>query len=365
MQDRKYQYWFLRDEAIEYGRKTPLINYFFNSFNIYNATRKELVDSGLLTEKMIDRFIENRKIFDVDAEYFKFMQSPFSFVTIEDPAYPEKLSNIFDPPYGLFYIGKLPDFSRCASIVGARRCSAYGRKVSFDIGKALAEAGFVVISGMARGIDAQGHMGCLSGGMETIAVLGSGCDVVYPEQNRELYQEIIGHGAVVSEYQMGAAPLPMNFPRRNRIVSALSDVVVVVEAREKSGSLITADFALEHGKDIYVVPGRMGDSLSSGCNRLISQGAGIIWNIEQFIKDLSITYGIKDNVTIPEPGKKTTRLPADLREVYELFDLYPKSMASVMEECNLDYLELMSKIIKLEEMGFLKEAFKNNYVKQG
>ncbi len=365
MQDRKYQYWFLRDEAVEYGRKVSLINYFFNSFNIYNATKSELMESGLLTEKVVDSFIENRDSFDVESEYIKFMQSPFSFVTIEDPAYPEKLTNIFDPPYGLFYIGELPDFSRCASIVGARRCSAYGRKVAYDIGKVLAEAGFVVISGMARGIDAQGHRGCLDGGMDTVAVLGSGCDVVYPEENRELYQNIIGNGAVISEYQLGAVPLPMNFPRRNRIVSALSDIVVVVEAREKSGSLITADFALEHGKDIYVVPGRMGDSLSLGCNRLISQGAGIIWNIEQFINDLSISYGTKKNIPKKKDGKTNIRLSSDLKEVYELFDLYPKSMATVMEECNLDYLDLMSKIFKLEELGLLKESFKNNYVKQG
>ena len=162
---------------------------------------------------------------------------------------------------------------------------------------------------------------------------------------------------------MGATPSPMNFPQRNRIVSALSDIVIVVEAREKSGSLITADFALDQGKDIFVVPGRVGDSLSTGCNRLIGQGAGIIWDVNQFINDIGEIYGQPANNTVKKK-KLIPKLEPELKKVYEYFDLYPKNIATVLEETKMDYLKLLSCVLALERMGLLAEPFKNNYVKQ-
>ncbi len=361
MNEIVYQYWFLRNEDIGYGKKYKLLEYFFDSYHIYNSTKAELLNSGILKEAEIDRFIENRKQFNLSKEYEEFTHSPFSFITIENPAFPEKLRNIYDPPYGLYYVGKMPSFERCVSIVGARRCSAYGKKIANELGRELAKAGFTVISGMARGIDACGHTGCLEESGTTVAVLGSGCDVIYPADNRLLYEEIVQNGAVISEYQMGTKPLQMNFPRRNRIVSALSDIVIVVEAREKSGSLITADFALEQGKDIYVVPGRVGDSLSMGCNKLISQGAGVICSVEQFIKEITEIYG--GNIKIEEKSKKI-KLTKEQNFVYNLFDYYPKSLSSVLEECDIDYLQLLAQVLSLERMGLLSEAFKNNYVRQ-
>ena len=235
--------------------------------------------------------------------------------------------------------------------------------MALQLGKELAQAGFTIISGMARGVDAYGHQGCLEACGTTVAVLGSGCDVIYPAENRILYEEIVKNGAIISEYQMGTSPVAMNFPRRNRIVSALSDGVIVVEAREKSGSLITADFALEQGKDIFVVPGRAGDSLSEGCNKLIYQGANIIWSIDQFMKDLSELYG-HDLTSDSKPVvDRKPKLPKELKEVYNLFDLYPKSLSQVTEESNIDYLKLLSSVLTLERMGLLCEAFKNNYIK--
>ncbi|SDB11516.1 DNA processing protein [Pseudobutyrivibrio sp. YE44] len=359
-----YQYWFMKNEDVSYGKKSKLLEYFFDSYHIYNASRKELLASGLLDERKIDTFLENRKKFDINKEYEEFLQSPFSFITMEDSNYPEKLRNIYDPPYGLFYIGKLPDFSKCVSIVGARRCSAYGKKMAYELGKELGKLGIVVISGMARGIDAYGHQGALDAGGETIAVLGSGCDVIYPYDNRGLYENIARNGAVISEYQMGTGPTAMNFPRRNRIVSALSDVVIVVEAREKSGSLITADFALEHGKEIYVVPGRVGDGLSLGCNKLISQGAGVIWSMEQFLKELSELYGTGNSTGFTVKEKPEIQLTTEQKKIYNLFDLYPKSLAQVAEENDIDQLKLLGQILELERLGLLCEIFKNNYIKQ-
>ena len=284
---------------------------------------------------------------------------------MEDDKYPKKLMDIYDKPYGLFYLGDLPEFGQSVSIVGARRCSAYGKRLALDIGQKLGESGFKVISGMARGIDSYGHRGCIDGGGVTVAVLGCGCDVVYPRENRQLYEEIVcKNGAIISEYQMGTSPLPMNFPRRNRIVSALADIVVVIEARDKSGSLITADFALEQGKDIYVTPGRIGDSLSLGVNKLIAQGAGVIYDTSQFVKDLQELHGLQAK----PPAKKTKsdtipKLSEKQKKIYALFDEYPTSLASIVENSSMDYLEILSIILSLERIGLLTEVYKNNYVK--
>lgn len=357
-----YQHWFLNNSDLNYDKKHALLEYFYDSYHIFNASKSELLNSGLLTEKAIDKFLESKKKTDIQKDYEEFCHLPFSFITMEDSTFPEKLKNIYDCPYGLFYNGKLLDFSNCVSIVGARRCSAYGKRIALELGSALAKAGFIVISGMARGIDAYAHQGCLDGGGNTAAVLGCGCDVIYPKENRLLYEEIVSRGVVMSEYPIGTGPLAINFPRRNRIVSALSDVVIVVEARSKSGSLITADLALEQGKDIYVVPGRVGDALSEGCNQLISQGAGIITDVNKFVEELSDRYGLAGEIIQPV-AKKKIKLSADEKKIYNLIDYYPKNISTLLEESNMDYLRLLSVILALEKKELIFEAFKNNYVK--
>ncbi len=359
MEELLYQYWFLANPDINMAKKVRLLEYFGDSFNIFYSSKTDLMDSGLLKKDAILKFIENKAKWDLHEEYEKFCHSPFSFVTIENEKYPEKLRNIFDPPYGLFYVGNLPDFSNTVSIVGARRCSAYGKKMAVELGRCLGEQGYTVISGMARGIDSHGHRGCLDGGGVTVAVLGCGCDVIYPKENNLLYEEIIKNGAVISEYQMGTAPLPQYFPLRNRIVSALSDIVIVVEAREKSGSLITADYALEQGKDIYAVPGRVGDALSSGCIRLIAQGAGIVVSAEDFIKEITG----EEKHPIEKINDNNIKLTKEQMAVYDLFDAYPKSIATAIEESGMDYLKMLSNILSLERLGLLAEVFKNNYVR--
>lgn len=154
---------------------------------------------------------------------------------------------------------------------------------------ALSRQGIQIISGMARGIDRDAHMGCLEAGGNTYAVLGSGADTCYPKENRFLYDKIKVSGGIISELMPGTDPQKMFFPMRNRIISGLSDIVVIVEAKKRSGSLITADFAMEQGKDVYVIPGRVTDTLSYGCNSLIKQGAGIIYNIDEFVSDITMT----------------------------------------------------------------------------
>ena len=356
-----YQYWYLHNTAISFYKKQKIIDYFYDAYHVYHCTEAQLAESGLLNKKEINDFIRLREKENIEQIYEDFTHSPFSFMTCEDSNYLESLKYIPDPVYGFFYAGKIHKLKKTVAIVGARRCSSYGKKIAFELGKALAQNGFTVISGMALGVDTASHQGCLAGGGKTIAVLGSGVDVIYPKQNNILYEEIVKNGAIISEYPMGIQPLPENFPRRNRIVAGLADTIVVVEAKEKSGSLITADLALDQGKDIYVVPGRIGDTLSSGCNKLAAQGAGIIYSVDQFVSELSEKYG-ESVVPFVNQKENAEKLTDEQMKVLELFDYYPKSLSQIMGLSKMDYLHLLSVIMGLVRLGYLVEVFKNHYV---
>ena len=192
-----------------------------------------------------------------------------------DKEYPQKLLQYSSMPAALYVKGQLPSQERpSVAVIGARMCSPYGRIQAFRYAKFLSAAGVQIISGMALGIDSEGHKGALEGKMPTFAVLGSGVDVCYPRSNRKLYERILWEsGGILSECPPGSPPMQWCFPARNRIISALSDAVLIVEAKENSGSLITAGFALEQGKMVFAIPGAVTDALSTGCHKLIYDGA--------------------------------------------------------------------------------------------
>ncbi len=213
------------------------------------------------------------------------------YVSFYDEVYPQKLKQIPDPPFGVFVKGNLPDESSpSVAMIGARACSSYGKAVAKSFGAELAAAGVQVVSGMARGIDSISQQACLESGGHTFAVLGSGVDVCYPGELKGLYEAIQDCGGILSSYAPGMPPVSGNFPPRNRIISGLADLVLVVEARRKSGTLITVDMALEQGKEVAVVPGRITDSLSQGCHDLIKQGARMVLETEQLLELLSESY---------------------------------------------------------------------------
>ena len=283
-----------------------------------------------------------------------------AFVTCETKMFPEALRNIADSPYGLYVKGRFPSFrGRTAAIIGARMCSEYGRAMAEELGRQLALHGVTIISGMAKGIDACGHLGALKAEGETYAVLGCGVDVCYPESNRALYERIQRSGGVLSEYPPGKNPEPWCFPARNRIISALSDIVIIVEAKERSGSLITADFALEQGKDVYAVPGRMTDALSKGCNYLIKQGAGIISDVEDFLKDLELC----GNHTEFQENFNKFLLEKDESLVYSCVDLQPKSIETLIEQTGLSCQQIADILQSLVNKELIKENFKNYYIR--
>ena len=218
---------------------------------------------------------------------YKAMENNLIYIRRETDAFPRRLLHMADPPGELHVIGSLPaDDQPSVAIVGSRMCSPYGRRIAYQFGMELAARGVQIVSGMALGIDGYAHEGALAANGRTFAVLGCGADICYPEKNRKLYREIPKTGGILSEELPGTPPLPYNFPKRNRIISALSDLVIVVEARKKSGSLITADSALEQGRTVMAVPGRVGDALAEGTNHLIAQGAEIAWSVQAILDTL-------------------------------------------------------------------------------
>ena len=205
--------------------------------------------------------------------------------------YPKRLLAISNPPAGIYVKGRLPEEDRLTvGMVGARMCSEYGRSAAREFAGALASAGVQIISGMAKGIDGISQREAIAAGGSTFGVLGCGLDVIYPVQNREIFEKICERGGLISEFSPDTPPIARNFPIRNRIISGLSDILLVIEAGEKSGTGITVTRALEQGKDIYALPGRIYDSLSAGCNRLICQGAGIALSPSEFMKNLEVRY---------------------------------------------------------------------------
>lgn len=285
MNQKEYEYWLSNVPGAGWKTIRRLLDALGTPEEIYKASAKAL--EPLLRPKVLEALLALRNAWDLSGEYEKLDGAGIRFCTISDPCYPERLGQIPDPPYALFWKGALPEHGRPAvAVVGARNCSEYGRFVARALGEAFAEAGVQLISGMAKGIDGISQQAALEGGGRSYAVLGCGVDICYPSQNRLLYERLCLEGGVLSTYPPGTPPQASLFPPRNRIVSGLADAVIVVEARQKSGTLITVDMALEQGKEVYVVPGRLTDRLSDGCNKLIWQGASILLSPQDFLREL-------------------------------------------------------------------------------
>ena len=319
----------------------------------------------VLDEKDVGKITQSRRQWDVQERWGKLQEEGIGFVCVEDARYPQKLRRISATPYALYYIGRLPEETRkSVAIVGARTRSAYGSQITGKLARALAQNRMDIISGMAKGIDGTGQRAALNAGGKSYAVLGSGVDVCYPRDHIGLYMDIIEHGGgILSEFPPGTPPLAMNFPMRNRIISGLSDAVLVMEARIRSGSLITADMALEQGKDVYALPGPLDSPLSAGCNHLIQQGAGILLNPENLLEE----WGIETNVLCRnteiknEKNKKVLESTDDL--VYSCVGLYPKNVDQIAQESRVEIRKLMSILVTLELQGYIREITKNYYIR--
>ncbi len=266
-----------------------LIESFGDTMGIFEADKEELLKIGFLKQEIVEEIVCITGVDPID-EYMRLRDAGIDYYSIDHPLYPKRLRLIDSPPIGLFVKGSLPAEGRkAAAIVGSRTCSSYGRTACDLFCKEFAKQKIDVISGMAIGIDACAHQSTLAGGGKTYAVLGCGVDVCYPMANYTLYEQIIETGGVISEFYPGTKPIAMRFPMRNRIIAGLSDAVLAVEARRKSGTLITVGCALNQGKEVYSIPGRLTDKLSEGCNALIAIGARIALSPKEMADDIQKT----------------------------------------------------------------------------
>lgn len=284
----KYWIWLASVEGLGPVKKFALLNKFETAKRIYNATEKEILKVDGMSDKIVQNMqkAKDAKLLEKYEKYI--LKNDIKIINISDDNYPVKLKNIYAPPITIFAKGDISLLnSKSIAIVGSREPSKYGIYVAEKFSKELSKEGITIVSGLARGIDTFAHVGALSSFGKTIAVLGSGIDVVYPKENAKYYREISEEGLIISEYIVGTAPESKNFPQRNRIISGLSDGVLVVEARKNSGTMITTDFALEQGKELYVIPGNITSNLSAGTNNLIKEGAKLVTDVYEILEDLN------------------------------------------------------------------------------
>ena len=361
--DEMYLLWLSRIEGIGFKKANYLLEHFGNAEAIWFAEPAEIRAACGRNEKLAEVLISSKDEDSLNDWLIELEEKEIEFYSFWHPRYPRLLREISDPPLGIYVRGELPDDDiATVGIIGARKCSRYGATVAYEIAKDLGKTNVLVVSGMARGIDSEGHKGIMDGGGKTIAVLGCGVDVCYPPENRELMARIIENGAVISEYPPGTPAIPGHFPSRNRIIAGLSEMVVVVEAGKKSGTLITADLALDYGRDVFVVPGNVTSALSKGTNELIKQGCPIITEGQDILIALGIAY--KEEEKVKFKINTAENISAEEREIYDLME--PETPISAETLCRklhkdiqdvqyiLSLLELSGYIIKIPQAGYVR-----------
>lgn len=360
MTTKEYWYWLCNVSTFGSKKIEKLLDLFHSPEEIYLLKAENLKNIKGIGEKDMEAFGKSKNI-DWSKEYNKLKEKNIKFIAINDSNYPKRLLELPDKPYGLYVKGELPhNETPTVGIIGARNCSNYGIAIAKEFGSVLARSGVQVISGLAKGIDGAGQRGAILGGGRTYGILAGGVDICYPRENINLYMDVQEKGGLISENPIGSAPLAWQFPMRNRIISGLSDILLVIEAKEKSGSLITVDLALEQGKDVFAVPGRLTDSLSKGCNELIKHGAGIATKPEDILEEL----GIKAEKSQGVCGKNDFLLAESERMLYSCLDLHPKNIQDIFDETGLSITSLTGILLKLQLDGLVEENPKNYYVKK-
>ena len=355
-QDLKYWVAFNLLFAEDLASAQKIFKRFHSVRDIFQAQEKDFAGLGIKKEKIKaikSTYIIKRAVRDLD----RINKKSYTVLTIKDENYPQYLREIFDPPYVLYGVGDLDVLKDPAvSIVGARRSSPYGKAVAEKLAFELASRGLVIVSGMARGIDSIAHWGALKGG-RTVAVLGSGLDNIYPREKKGLFNKIIESGAVITEYPLRSKPLGFHFPLRNRIISGLSMAVVVAEAAEKSGSLISARLALEQNREVMAVPGNVTSKLSKGTNWLIKNGAKLVDGWEDIVEELP-PY-VKNNIPL-EPSTKAEK-SADLSSMEKDVIKYLSEdtlthIDMIVKKTELSVSEVLSVLLKLELKGMVIQS---------
>ncbi len=300
---------------------------------------------------------QDRQALDPEDLWTKVLKPGIPVLTPADPSYPSLLWELPDPPPMLYVLGHHPVWHPTVAIVGTRTPTQYGRRWTDKIATALAEAGFVVVSGMAAGVDGVAHQACLKAGGLTLAVLGTGVDRVYPTLHRQLYQHILDQGAVVSEFPPGTPPAKEHFPRRNRIIAGLCQATLVMEAPAKSGALITAYLANDYNRDVFVLPGTIETEAAVGCLRLVQKGASLILSIEELLADLGA-----DKVQSLAAHSKSKQINpqvelTDLQQlIWQALGPDPVSLDAIAQVTQLDISTLSSELLMMELSGVITQV---------
>lgn len=344
------------------GCKTiwKLIDFFGDEREIFNAKADDIYEVQGIRKDIARKVIESRDYSNIEKKWKYLRDKNIGFTYISAPDYPQKLKNIYDPPYSLFYKGNLPDRSKPAvAVVGARNAAYEAKCVAEKFGRELAKYGVQVISGLARGVDIKSQIGAMSVVTgRTFGVLGCGIDMCYPRQHINEYMMMQTRGGVISEYAPGVFPSAGNFPRRNRIISGLSDGILVIQAGKNSGSLITAELGLEQGKDIFVVPGSINDDFYQGSNELIKNGAALVTNVRDILDALGIFYSEDVNF---KNKKNNLLLETAEKIVYASLSLEPAHVSEVAEQTGMRIPIVMDKLISLELKGLVTMVAGNYY----
>jgi DNA processing protein len=356
----KKQYWvgFNLVYGIGPQRMQSLLDTFGDVELAWKADREDLKSAGL-GPKTIDALIEMRNRTDLGNIWDQIKASGFRVLTWDCDEYPQRLREIAAPPPVLYTLGDfLPQDRWAAAVVGTRRMSSYGELITCELGRILAVSGVTIISGLARGIDRIAHEAALDAGGRTIAVLGSGLDKIYPPEHRKLAERIAENGVIISDYPLGTRPESKNFPPRNRIISGLSMAVVVVEAGEGSGALITADFAAEQGREVFAVPGDINRTTSEGVNRLIQSGARPLIHAQDVLEALNLEVTVRQEVV-------SQALPEDKTEclILEILGMEPVHVDDLKESCALPISQITAALAMLELKGRVKKLSGMQYIK--
>ena len=343
MEERDYGYFLANLEGF-----SPLL--LRRLLSLYGSPEQVFKQASLpVTPGQMKAFLKAKDLFEADLKARDAWEARgVHWCWYQETAYPRRLKDLADSPLGLFWKGRLPpDTVPSVGIVGARNCSVYGRSMAERFGGELGGQGIAVVSGMARGIDGYAQAAAIRRGGRSYAVLGCGADICYPSSNRALYEALEADGGIISEYKPGTEPLAYHFPMRNRLIAALSDVLLVLEARDKSGTFITVDQALEQGKEVLALPGRVDDMLSAGCLKLIRQGAGLLTSCGDVLELL----GVKEK-TAPHAAREA--LSPELMQLWQSLSGEPKHLEVLMAEREISLGVLSLQLLELENKGYVR-----------
>ena len=312
-----------------------------------------------MDSRSVEALVKARGTLSLDDEVARVEEQGATFLTWENEAYPPRLRQIHSSPPLLYVKGEVrPEDEWAVAVVGTRRATSYGRQLVEEIAGDLARSGITVVSGLARGIDSLAHRAALRAGGRTIAVLGSGIDIIYPSEHRDLASKVVERGALLTEYALGTKPEAGNFPARNRIISGLSLGTLVVEAGKRSGALITADYALEQGREVFALPGSVSSEKSQGTNRLIQEGAAkLVMSVEDILEELNLTM-------VERQREVRTIVPHDEREarILKYVSTEPIHVDEIREKTNLPIAEVSSALAMMELKGMVRQVGGMNYV---